>query len=382
MKKRLIIAAAIVGVFLIALGGFHFVLKPAMIKKFVTQNVPPPASVSTEKAKSEIWTPHVSSIGTLTAIQGVELASQVGGVVSAIQFESGDKVQKGAELILLDDAVEQADLLNNKATLRGSMLEFARQQDLQGRGFAADAKLDEVRSSRDSAAATVQKTRAQIEQKTIKAPFSGKLGLKSVEIGQYVSPGMALVTLQTLDPIWVDFPIPENEISKIKPGQAINVTVDAFAGENFPGKVDTLDARVSKDTRTLVVRGRLENPDEKLLPGMFANVSVEAGEPATLVTVPRTAVSFSLYGDSVYVVKKGDTPEKPKEDGKPAEPELTADRRFVRVGPTQGDRIAILEGVKTGETVITTGQLKLKPGARVAINNEAPLTPQSERPKQ
>lgn len=382
MKKRLIIAAAIVGVFLIALGGFHFVLKPTMIKKFIAQNVPPPASVSTEVAKSETWIPRIRSIGTLTAIQGVELASQVGGVVSAIQFESGDKVQKGAELILLDDAVEQADLLNNKATLRGAMLEFTRQQDLQGRGFAAEAKLDDARSSRDSAAASVQKTRALIEQKTIKAPFAGKLGLKNVEIGQYVSAGMALVTLQTLDPVWVDFPVPENEISKIEEGQAITVSVDAFPGASFSGSVETLDARVSKDTRTLVVRGRLANPGEKLLPGMFANVSVEAGEPAELITVPRTAVSFSLYGDSIYVVKKGETPAQAKDSEKTAEPELTADRRFVRVGPTQGDRIAILEGVKAGEPVITTGQLKLKPGARVAINNEAPLIPQTERPKQ
>lgn len=382
MTKRLIIAAAIVGVFLIALGGFHFVLKPAMIKNFVSQNVPPPASVSTEVAKSESWIPRVNSIGTMTAIQGVDIAPQVGGIVSAIQFESGDRVQKGAELILLDDEVEQADLLNHKATLRGAMLEFTRQQNLQDRGFAAEAKLDDARSSRDSAAAAVQKTRALIEQKTIKAPFSGKLGIKHVEIGQYVSAGMSLVTLQTLDPIWVDFPVPENEISNIKQGQVIEVTVDAFPGETFSGKVETLDARVSKDTRTLVVRGRLGNDDEKLLPGMFANVAVEAGEPATVITVPRTAVSFSLYGDSVYVVKKGDAPEKPKEDGSPAEPELTADRRFVKVGPTEGDRIAILEGVKEGETVITTGQLKLRPGARVAINNDAPLKPQSERPKQ
>lgn len=382
MTKRLIIAAAIVGVFLVALGGFHFVLKPAMIKNFVSQNVPPPASVSTEVAKSESWIPRVNSIGTMTAIQGVDIAPQVGGIVSAIQFESGDRVQKGAELILLDDEVEQADLLNHKATLRGAMLEFTRQQNLQDRGFAAEAKLDEARSSRDSAAASVQKTRALIDQKTIKAPFSGKLGIKHVEIGQYVSAGMSLVTLQTLDPIWVDFPVPENEISNIRQGQVIEVTVDAFPGETFSGKVETLDARVSKDTRTLVVRGRLGNDDEKLLPGMFANVAVQAGEPATVITVPRTAVSFSLYGDSVYVVKKGDAPEKPKEDGSPAEPELTADRRFVKVGPTEGDRIAILEGVKEGETVITTGQLKLRPGARVAINNDAPLKSQSERPKQ
>lgn len=380
MHKRLLIAGVIVVVFLAALGAFHFILKPAMIKSFVAQNAPPPASVATEEAKSETWTPRVTSIGTLTAIQGVEIAPQVSGIVSTIQFESGERVEKGAELILLDDEVEQADLLSNKATLREAMLEFERQQDLQGRGFAAEAKLDEARSARDSAAASVQRTRALIEQKTIKAPFDGRLGLKLVEVGQYVSAGTPMVTLQKLDPIWVDFPIPENEISKIKPGQRIEVMVDAYKGKMFQGRVETLDARVDKDTRTLVVRGRISNPDEKLLPGMFANVSIEAGEPANVVAVPRTAVTFGLYGDSIYVVKAGEA--KPADAEQPAEPELTADRRFVRLGETQEGRIAVLEGVEAGETVITTGQLKLRPGARVKINNEAPLTPQPERPKQ
>lgn len=389
MKKRLLIAGAIVTVFLIALGAFHFVLKPAMIKSFVAQNAPPPVSVSTEDARTETWTPRVRSIGTLTAIQGVDIAPQVGGVVSAIQFESGDRVQKDAELVLIDDEVEQADLLSNKASLREAMLEFTRQENLQERGFAAEARLDEARAQRDSAAAAVQRTRALIEQKTIKAPFSGKLGLKRVEIGQYVSAGTTLVTLQTLDPIWVDFPVPENEISKLEQGQKIEVSVDAFPGETFSGSIETLDARVDKDTRTLIVRGRIGNPEEKLLPGMFANVSVAAGEPAEVVTVPRTAISFSLYGDSIYVVKKGE-PAQPKgkqsaaesDDAKKAEPELIADRRFVKVGATQGSRIAVVEGVEAGETVITTGQLKLKPGARIAINNEAPLVPKQERPRQ
>lgn len=381
MKKRLVIAGVIVVAFLAALSAFHFILKPAMIKEFVAKNAPPPASVSTEVARHEQWTPRTSAIGTLVAIQGIEIAPQVSGIVSAIQFESGDTVNKDAELVLLDDQVEQADLLSNKASLREAMLEFNRQENLQGRGFAAEAKLEQARATRDSAAASVQKTRALIEQKTIKAPFSGKLGLKQVEIGQYVSPGQTLVTIQKLDPIWVDFPIPEQEISSIKVGQAIDVTVDAFPGETFTGEVETLDARVSQDTRTLTVRGRLSNPEKKLLPGMFANVSVQSGDVTEVVTVPRTAVTFSLYGDSVYVVKKGKAPAETGEGGEAQEPELTADRRFVRVGATQGDRIAILEGVEAGEMVITTGQLKLKPGARVRINNEDKLERPEERPR-
>lgn len=377
MTKRLVITGAVVAVFLAGLAAYHYVLKPALIQKFVAQNVPPPASVAAEPAKSEEWVTHVNSIGTLAAIQGVDLSSQVGGVVSAIQFESGDTVQKGAQLVKLDDQVEQADLASNKATLREALLEFERQKDLQGRGFAAEAKLEEARTARDAASAAVQRTRAVIAQKTIVAPFSGKLGLKQVEIGQYVSPGQMLVSLQTLDPIWVDFPIPEKEIDRLKPGQRLEITVDAFPGQRFSGEVETLDARVSKETRTLTVRGRLPNPGGKLLPGMFANVTVLSGEAVKRVTVPRTAVTFSLYGDSVYVVKEEETAGEAKAEGK----NLVVDRRSVRVGATQGDRIAILEGLKAGELVVTTGQLKLRPGARVKINNEAPLTPAPKRPR-
>jgi membrane fusion protein (multidrug efflux system) len=375
MTKRLVITSAVVAVFLAGLAIFNYVVKPAMIQKFVAQNAPPPASVAAEPAKSEKWVTRINSIGSMTAIQGVELSSQVGGVVSAIQFESGETVQKGAHLVKLDDQVEQADLASNKATLREALLEFERQKDLQGRGFAAEAKLEEARTARDSASAAVQRTRAVIAQKTIVAPFSGKLGLKQVEIGQYVSPGQMLVSLQALDPIWVDFPIPEKEIGLLKPGQTLEITVDAYRGETFTGVVETLDARVSKETRTLIVRGRLPNPGGKLLPGMFANVTVLSGEPKEIVSVPRTAITFSLYGDSIYVVK---------EEGSAAKAgakTLVVDRRPVRTGATRGDRIAILEGIKAGEMVVTTGQLKLRPGARVTINNEAPLTPAPERPR-
>lgn len=404
MTKRLVIAGVIVVVFLAALAGFHFILKPAMIQKFVAQNAPPPAAVSTEVAKAETWQPKRHAIGTLVAIQGVDVSSQVGGIVRTIQFDSGQQVAKDAELVHLDDEVEQADLLAQKATLRDAMSEFNRQKDLQGRGFAAEAKLDEARAARDTSAATVQRIRAVIDQKTIKAPFAGRLGLKRIDLGQYVSPGTALVTLQMLDPIWVDFPVPEKQIGEIETGQTVEARVDAYPGQTFIGKVETLDARVDKDTRTLTVRARIKNPDEKLLPGMFANVSVLAGEKMEVVVVPRTAISYSLYGDSVYVVKEDSGEKKPsgeaqaaeeKKDapedkaanpgadaGKGDEKKLVVERRFVRVGETRKDRVAITEGIKSGELVVTSGQLKLKPQAHVTINNEAPLNPPKEMPKQ
>ena len=244
----------------------------------------------------------------------------------------------------------------------------------------------------------MQKVEAIIAQKTITAPFAGRLGLRRVEKGQYVSVGQALVWLQALDPIWVDFPVPESEVARFKLGSPLEVTVDAYPGEIFKGKVEAFDARLNQDARTLMVRGTLANPGRKLLPGMFANAAVLAGEPKQVVTVPRTALTYSLYGDSVWVVKHEAAQASPAPaptskkaepvgtavaaDAPPTEPKLKAERRFVRVGATQGDRIAIAEGIKAGEEVVTSGQLKLQQGAQIKVDNSAALKPPAELPKQ
>jgi membrane fusion protein (multidrug efflux system) len=230
-----------------------------------------------------------------------------------------------------------------------------------------------------------------IAQKLIVAPFSGRLGIRKVEKGQYVSAGPALTSLQALDPIRVDFPMPEQSIGKLRIGQVVSLTVDAFPGQMFKGEIQSLDARVAQDTRTLLVRGLLPNKDRKLLPGMFANVTVHAGEPVETVTVPRTAVTYSLYGDSVYVVKPA--PPKGQAQGqgggaqaqeaqKPAEPALIAERRFVKTGQVREDRVAVIDGLVAGEEVVTTGQIKLNPGASIRIDNTQPLTRPEDRPKQ
>jgi membrane fusion protein (multidrug efflux system) len=222
-----------------------------------------------------------------------------------------------------------------------------------------------------------------IAQKTIRAPVSGRLGIRKVERGQYVSSGMTLVTVQKLDPIRADFPLPEQMIGKLKVGQTIEIAVDAFPGKVFKGTIESLDARVAQDTRTLLVRGRLPNPDAKLLPGMFANVTVLVGNARPVVTVPRTAVNYSLYGDSVYVVKAVDAPpDKAAETQKAGERKLVAERRFVKTGHARDDRVAIVEGIKAGDEVVTTGQLKLNPGATIRIDNDQPLVRPEARPKE
>ncbi|MGH6791726.1 MAG: efflux RND transporter periplasmic adaptor subunit [Methyloceanibacter sp.] len=394
MFKRLLIAGILVALFLGGVAYFQMVFKPAMIADFVSKMAPPPATVTTEPAKTETWVARVHSIGTLVAIEGVEVAPQLGGTVINYFFDSGQEVKQGAKLVQLDISVEEADLVSAKATLHEADLDRERQANLVTKGAVSQAVLDTSTAKRDSAAAAMARIEAIIAQKTITAPFTGKLGLRRVEKGQYVSPGQALVWLQALDPIWVDFPVAESEVAKFKIGSKIELTVDTYPGEVFKGEVEALDARLSQDARTLMVRGTLPNPDRKLLPGMFANTAVLAGEPRELVTVPRTALTYSLYGDSVWVVKEGapeeDAPPTASAEGTgaaiaaaaPEAPKLTAERRFVRVGQTEEGRIAILEGIKAGEQVITSGQLKLQPGAAIKVDNADALKPPAELPKQ
>jgi membrane fusion protein (multidrug efflux system) len=395
MIKRFIIAAVIIGLFLAGVGWFNLIFKPKMIADFVSRMAPPAATVTAEPAKLENWTDRVHSVGTLLAIEGVEVAPEVGGIVSDYYFDSGQDVKKGEKLVQLDISVEEADLKNNKALLKEAELNLERQSSLVKRQVTSQATLDSALAKRDSAQAKVQRTEALIAQKTITAPFAGQLGLRRVEKGQYVSSGQALVWLQALDPIWVDFPVPEGEMADFKVGAKIELTVDTYDGQVFEGDVEAFDARLNQDSRTLMVRGRLKNPDRKLLPGMFAQVAVLAGSPKELVTVPRTAVTYTLYGDSVWVVKEGSAepagmPSASVDAGAavaadappPQEPTLTVERRFVHVGPAEQGRVAILDGVKAGEQVVTSGQLKLHPGAMVKIDNADALKPPAVMPKQ
>ncbi len=383
MSRRFIITGIIAGLILGGLAWFNFSFKPNMIKGILSSQVPPPATVTSEAARKEKWIDQLPSIGTLISSHGVDMTSQVAGIVTEVYLESGADAERGSSLVQLDIAVELADLASAKATLQEAVVGFQRLADLIAKRVTSEANLDTARAKRDTALAAVKKIEAVIAQKTIKAPVSGRLGIRKVERGQYVSPGMVLVTLQQLDPIRVDFPMPEQLISKLRVGQQLEVTVDTFPNELFKGEIESLDARVSQDTRTLLVRGSLPNGRRLLLPGMFANVMVLAGEPREVVTVPRTAVTYSLYGDSVYAVKS--VPAEPTKDGKaetPAEPKLVAERRFVKTGPAREDRVVILSGVAIGEQVITTGQLKLNPGAAVRIDNTQPLSRPEERPKQ
>jgi RND family efflux transporter MFP subunit len=366
-----------------ALAWFQFAVKPQMIKGFIAAAPRPVPAVAIAEAKLENWQSRISAIGTFRAVQGIDVSPQVGGVVRAINFESGQDVQRGQLLIQIDDSVEQADLKSNLATLRNVELALERQRQLVAGGSTATASVDAALAARDSAAAAADRTRALIAQKALTAPFSGRLGLRRIDAGQYVSPGTSIVTLQQLDPIYVDFPVTEQDIGRVAVGQSIEIGVDAFAGRTFKGKVTSIDARVSIEARTILLRAQVDNTGGELRPGMFANVSVLVGTGRDVVTIPRTGVSYSLYGDTAFVVKPASPPAGAAQaSAAPTDQSLVVERRVLRIGEMRGDQVAILDGVAPGEKIVTEGQLKLQNGARVRIDNESGLKPLQETPRQ
>ena len=345
------------------LGYFQFFFKPEVIKGFISKAPPPVATVAVTEAKKEDWIERIPAVGTFRAVQGVELAPQIGGVIRAFHFDSGQEVAKGALLVELDDSVEQADLKSNLATLKNADMALDRQRQLITGGSTSRSTLDAAEAARDQASAAVERTRALIAQKALTAPFAGRIGLRRADIGQYVSPGTGIASLQQLDPIYVDFPVPEQAIAELATGQVVEVTVDAWPETPFTGKVISLDARVSAETRNLVVRAEIRNADKRIKPGMFANVAVLVGKTQSLVTLPRTGVTYSLYGDSVYVVKPAPA----------SADQMIVERRPVKLGAARGARVSILSGLEPVEQVVSEGQSKLMAGARVRVDNSLAL---------
>jgi membrane fusion protein (multidrug efflux system) len=362
----------------------QFTFKPQMLKTIIGKMAPPPASVAVTEAKTEIWSPRIPAIGSFRAVKGVDLAPQVGGSITAILIDSGQDVKAGAPLFDIDTTVEEADLANNLATLKNAELVLERQRQLTVSGNTTKANVDAAQAARDQSAASVARVRALIAQKKIVAPFAGRLGIRRVDLGQYVAPGTNLITLQALNPIFVDFPLPEQALADQNTGQTVEVNVDTFPGRVFSGKVQTIDSKVDQSTRNVLVRAIFENDDLALRPGMFANVAVIAGAPKSVVTLPRTAVTYSLYGDAVFAVVPD---EQPSNGGAQAAPLVgdvpyKVERRFVKAGEERGDRVVITSGVKAGELVVSEGQLKLQSGARVKIDRNAGLKPPAVLPKE
>ena len=294
---------------------------PAVIADAVMSSPRPAETVSAEEARTDSWQPQISGIGTLTAFEGIDITPQVGGVVKEINFQSGQSVKKGTLLIKLDIATEEADMRSLTAQLINAETDLARKEALAKKGISPRSELDGLRTTRDTLQASIDRLRAVVAQKFIYAPWDGRVGLKDIALGSFLAPGQKIVWLQKIDPIYADFNVTEADYGRISEGQRIIASFNAYPGMSFEGRIVTTDARMSDTSRSIKVRAEIANADGKLVPGMYADVLVDSGVPVSVVTVPQTAVTFSLYGDNVFVVvpaKKSDPKAKPRTRSSPS----------------------------------------------------------------
>ena len=353
------------GVFLLLglIFGFNQ-LKTFMIKHFISGMGLPPATVSTMVIATTEWQPKLTSVGNVRAFRGVELSTEVAGLVASVPIKSGQDVKEGELLIKLNDSSDVAQLNSLKAL--ADLAKVINERDRQQLAIQAISKnvVDTSAADAKSKQAQVEQQTALVAKKNLKAPFSGRVGIVSINPGQYVNSGDKLLTLQTLDPIFVDFNLPQNNAEQIQVGQVVEVTTDAFKDASFTGKITAVSPKVDTNTRNIQVEAQLANPDKKILPGMFANVNIKLGDQVKLLTLPQTAVTYNPYGSTVFLAKPSGKKDK---QGKEI---LEAQQVFVTTGATRGDQVAILKGVEDGATVVTSGQLKLKNGTPLIINNK------------
>jgi multidrug efflux system membrane fusion protein len=361
----------VVGLLLTALvGGLvwfnHF--RDQMIKQFFANNKPPPINVSAAEAKAEVVPNLLTAVGDLAAVHQVNVTSDVSGRITDILFTAGSHVTAGTPLLQIYDAPDQGDLANFKAQATVAELSLDRAKQLAARQFGPQATVDQAQATYDQAMAGIAKTQAIIAQKQVHAPFDGELGVRMVEVGQFLNAGTTIVSLTDLSVLYANFTVTEKGSAQLKVGQAVRVAVDAYPGRTFEGKITTIEPQIMTDTRNIRVQATIANPDHILKPGMFATTTVVLPDNPPVITVPETAVDYTLYGDSVFLIT-----EKVGDDGKTS---LSAVRTFVQTGNRVGGRAEILKGVKPGDRVVAVGQLKLQSGAAVAISADpAPAIP-------
>lgn len=361
MAKRMIIMLLAVGLVLGAVFGFQ-AIKARIIAHVMASFANPPQTVSTVTAGYQEWQPSIRAVGTLRAVQGADLALQLPGIVSEIDFESGQDVTKGQVLLRLRSEDDAAKLHALEATAELSRINYERDRKLPPGRVISQATLDSDATKLASDAAQVAQQRAIVDQKVLRAPFSGRLGIRAVDLGEYLAAGTTVVSLQSLDPIYVDFHLPQQDLARIKVGQAVDAAVDTWPGRRFVGKISAISPEVDTGSRNVTVRAELANPEHALLPGMFATLEIESGAPERRITLPQTAIAYNSYGDTIFTVVK--------EAGGPGKEGLVARQSFVTLGAARGDQVAVLAGVKEGDVVVSTGQMKLRNGSPVLINNK------------
>jgi membrane fusion protein (multidrug efflux system) len=359
MKKRMFLMLVIVLAFIGAIGGFKFL----QIKKAMSQSYsPPPEAVTTVVAKSDTWTGSLTSIASVAAVNGVTISADLPGTVAAINIDSGRSIEKGDVLVRLDDRQEQAQLKAAEAQRELTRVALQRNRDLKAGGIVPQASLDQASADFKSADANVGLLQATIERKTIRAPFSGVLGLRQINMGQYLAAGAPIVTIQAIRPVYVNFAIPQQELGHFPIGTPIQVTSDAL-GTAEGGKISAYESAIDEATRNVQVQATFDNRGGKLRPGMYVDANLSRGGSIPVVLVPASAISYAPFGDSVFIVEDMKGPE-----GKTY---LGVRQQFVKLGGSRGDQVAVLTGLKAGEEVVSSGVFKLRPSAAVTVNNAA-----------
>ena len=370
MTKRMLIMIGGI-VVLVAILAFGFFLH---IKTLIASAPKPFAqTVTTTKVESQDWQPTLAAVGSVLPVRGVDVTTEIAGLVREIHFKSGQDVKKDEILVELNADSDKAQLaaLEAAADLSATVLKRDKAQfDAQA---IAQAQVDSDAADLKSKRALADQQRAIIDKKTIRAPFAGRLGITTVNPGQYLNPGDKIVTLQTIDPIYVDFNLPQKAIGSLQVGQVVNVTSDGFANESFPGKITAISPKVDTTTRNITVEATFANPKRQLLPGMFANAAVDAGDKKHYLTLPQTAITYNPYGSTVFVVQTAaEAAAAAKAASAPAPAASSGffvQQAFVTTGETRGDQVAILKGLKEGQTVVTSGQVKLKNGTWITVDN-------------
>jgi multidrug efflux system membrane fusion protein len=363
MRRWIIIIGGALVLLVVAIVGFN-AFRNHMIAQFFKNNKPPPTIVSVAEAKSEVLPNLLTGVGDLAAVHQVNVTTDVNGRVTEILFTPGAKVKAGDPLLQIFDAPDQSDLASYKAQTLAASLALDRAKTLLAKSFGPQATVDQAQAAYDQSNAAVAKTEAIISQKRIRAPFDGELGVRLVELGQYLSAGTQIVSLTDLSQLYLNFTATEKDRAVLSVGQTVRIVVDAYPGRTFEGKITTIEPQISADTRNVRIQATLANPDRILQPGMFASTTVELPPKPAVITVPETAVDYTLYGDSVWLIT-----ETKDADGKTS---LKTDRTFVKTGARVHGRVVITSGVKAGDKVVAVGQLKLQSGSAVAISSDPP----------
>ena len=355
---------------LIAIGGFVFGIKVLQIGKMMsTPMVMPPTTVSSAVVKEEDWAPTLSAIGSVSAVQGAVVSAELGGVVAEINFQSGGVAKKGDVLMRLDSSAEEAQLHTAEADLELAKANLERERDLAARKVVSKQELDTAQSTFGQKQGAVDNMRAFITKKQIRAPFDGMLGIRQVNVGQMINSGQQVVQLTALDRVYVDFALPQQNLPQLAAGYEARVHADSLPGREFKGKVTAINSMVDNVTRNISLQATFDNPDHELHPGMFVKVDVILPEKSKTLVIPGSAVSYAPYGNSVFVIDK-------KKDPKTGKESQSLRQAFVRIGEARGDFVAITEGLKPGDVVVSTGVFKLRNGMPVVINNDLAPKPQ------